>query len=172
MRRSSDLLHFYSLLAAGLGSGGGDLTQAQATAGGEPLTPAPGDAGSRSPAQAGPAAQQPHADDPDDGHQGGRRAPQSAAEAAVAAVADRGWTLAEVDSLPVGASLPLRAAMLACRARPPQGEPFTGAVVLLAVLCAVCPRLSRCHCQATTIACSPAAVEPQSSVDRCCRVVL
>lgn len=101
MQRSSDLLYFYSLLAAGLGSDG-----APDAAAGAPHTPVPGDPGWQTLLQAGQGAQQPV---------------QAAAEDVVAALVQRGWTPSELDSLPLGTALPLRAALLACRAQPPKG---------------------------------------------------
>lgn len=148
VQRPSDLLHFYSLLAAGLSSSGGDGgsadMQAEVLEDGEPHTPAPGAAAAAAATQlvtqVGDDAQHQitHAHH---GEEHGQQPSRAAAEAAVIAMVQRGWTLAEVDSLSIGAALPLRAALLACRAQPPQGWPAEAYILVgradLAALVAV-----------------------------------
>lgn len=102
MQRSSDLLHFYSLLAAGLGFS--DATPGEAAE--VPHTPVPHAPASQPLSQAAQGAQQPA---------------QAAAAAVVVAMTQRGWTLSDLDGLPFGTALPLRAALLTCRAQPPEG---------------------------------------------------
>ncbi|KAK9828929.1 hypothetical protein WJX72_002853 [[Myrmecia] bisecta] len=52
------------------------------------------------------------------------------AQKLVLAMVDKGWDLAEVDSLPMGVALPLREAMQRCRASPPAGWPVAAYVLI------------------------------------------
>jgi hypothetical protein len=103
VQRSSDLLHFYSLLAHGL-----------STSSTADVVP-PGEAYGAQHTQAGRAATSQHAE------QGAMPSVRSAAESTITAMVQRRWTLTELDSLPFGTALPLRAALLFCRAQPPEG---------------------------------------------------
>lgn len=104
MQRSSDLLHFYSLLAHGLSTGStADAVQSEGAEGGQ-------------------HAQARHAVWSDQrAEQGASWSAATAADSTVAALVQRGWTLTDLDSLPFGTALPLRAALLSCRAMPPEG---------------------------------------------------
>lgn len=106
MQRSSDLLHFYSLLADGLSTGStADAVQSEGAEGGQH-------------AQAGHAVFDQRAE------QSASWSVATAAERTVAALVQRGWTLTDLDSLPFGTALPLRAALLSCRALPPEGGSY------------------------------------------------
>jgi hypothetical protein len=104
VQRSSDLLHFYSLLAHGLSTA--STAQALQSEGAE--------GGQRT--QAGYAAWSDQR-----AERGAAWSAATAAERTVAALVQRGWTLTDLDSLPFGTALPLRAAVLSCRALPPEG---------------------------------------------------
>ena len=106
VQRSSDLLHFYSLLADGLSTGStADAVQSEGAEGGQH-------------AQAGHAVFDQRAE------QSASWSVATAAERTVAALVQRGWTLTDLDSLPFGTALPLRAALLSCRALPPEGGSY------------------------------------------------
>lgn len=108
VQRSSDLLYFYSLLAHGLYADSASTVGAVQCEGAEAAQHA----------QAGLAVFDQRAE------QGAPWPAATAAERTIAALVQHGWTLTDLDSLPFGTALPLRAALLSCRALPPEGGSY------------------------------------------------